>query len=189
MRRPVPVPTPAEVERFWSKVDHSGGPTACWPWKAGKFSNGYGAFQVDGAAYGAHRVAYVLAFGPIADGKAVCHHCDNPPCCNAAHFFTGTDLDNIHDRDAKGRTARGDRAGLRVHPERRAQGDRNGSRLHPECLRRGDDHPRRKLSSGQVAEIRSRRAAGESSRSLASTFGVTQSYVWRIITGQTWRTP
>lgn len=27
--------TPAEVERFWSKVDTSGGPDACWEWQGG----------------------------------------------------------------------------------------------------------------------------------------------------------
>jgi hypothetical protein len=49
--------------RFWSKVDRSGGPDACWPWTAGMFSTGYGAFKVDGRTLKASRMAYELSHG------------------------------------------------------------------------------------------------------------------------------
>lgn len=50
-----------------------------------------------------HRVAWELVNGPIPDGMHVCHHCDNPPCCNVDHLFLGTDADNNADMIAKGR--------------------------------------------------------------------------------------
>lgn len=51
----------------------------------------------------AHRAAWVEASGPIPLGILVCHRCDNPPCCNPAHLFLGTQSDNIKDGYAKGR--------------------------------------------------------------------------------------
>lgn len=51
----------------------------------------------------AHRVAYFIAHGEIPDRMSVCHHCDNPPCCNPEHLFIGTHDDNMHDRAVKGR--------------------------------------------------------------------------------------
>lgn len=37
------------------------------------------------------------------DGPFVLHTCDNPPCCNPAHLYRGTALDNARDRDTRGR--------------------------------------------------------------------------------------
>ncbi len=51
----------------------------------------------------AHRASWQISFGPIPDGLQVLHTCDNPPCCNPAHLFLGTQLDNIYDMCAKGR--------------------------------------------------------------------------------------
>lgn len=90
---------------FWSRVDRSGGPDACWPvLNAG---DDYGRVLVGSRRVGAHRVAWEMAHGPIPDGMVVMHGCDNPPCVNVAHLSLGTQLDNIADRVRKGRSARG----------------------------------------------------------------------------------
>lgn len=62
-------------ERFWSKVDRTGGPDACWPWLAAKNPDGYGWFHYIDGPTGAHRVAFVLVMGPIPEGKELDHLC------------------------------------------------------------------------------------------------------------------
>lgn len=88
--------------RFWAKVDTSGD---CWLWTASTWRTGYGRFHYSAArgVVKANRLAYELTHGPIPDGLSVLHTCDTPACCNPAHLFLGTDLDNARDRDAKGR--------------------------------------------------------------------------------------
>jgi len=91
--------------RFWAKVDKRG-PDECWPWTGGKRRKGYGAIGEGGRGgkmLVASRLAYELQNGPIPEGHQVLHSCDNPPCCNGAHLFTGTNLDNIGDMREKGR--------------------------------------------------------------------------------------
>ncbi len=92
-------------ERFWARValDSSG----CWLWGGLRDVDGYGRLG-RGAGCGtrarAHRLAYEAAHGPILPGFCVLHRCDTPACVNPAHLFLGTQLDNVADRDAKGRT-------------------------------------------------------------------------------------
>lgn len=43
--------------------------------------------------------------------KHACHTCDNEFCINIFHIFTGTNADNMKDRNKKGRQARGENNG------------------------------------------------------------------------------
>jgi hypothetical protein len=92
----------SEEERFWSRVNIKG-PDECWPWKAGVFSYGYGAFYFRQKQQKASRVAWILKKREIPDGLFVLHKCDNPPCCNSNHHFLGTQLDNMRDMISKNR--------------------------------------------------------------------------------------
>lgn len=86
---------------FWARVDQSGGPDACWPWTGGGLDEGYGRLSWEGHLELAHRIAYMLTYGPPEND--VLHDCDNPPCCNPTHLYDGTSSDNARDRCGRGR--------------------------------------------------------------------------------------
>lgn len=98
-----------DIARFWAKVRLA--PNGCLEWtgscSGGKGRKLYGQFTFnrDGrrAAANAHRIAWVLAHGPIPPGFSVCHRCDNGRCVDVAHLFLGTQTDNMRDASEKGR--------------------------------------------------------------------------------------
>jgi hypothetical protein len=158
-------------ERFWKNVDKSGGPESCWLWTAGK-SGDYGDFWIAGGHTGAHRMAYVLSRGGIPDGMFVCHKCDNPICVNPAHLFLGTCADNLADMAQKGRAAKG---------------DQNGRRLHPESVPRGEGSASAKLTEQQVIAMRVRFAGGGVTKSdLMREYGVSHRQVRNILARRQW---
>ena len=95
--------TPNEI-RFWRFVEKGPG---CWTWTGAKGQEGYGKFSVlipRLHQIRAHRFSYELHFGPLPAGMQVCHHCDTPSCVRPDHLFVGTQLDNMRDMVAKGRS-------------------------------------------------------------------------------------
>jgi hypothetical protein len=101
------------LERFWEKV-HVGAPDECWPWIAHRNVDGYGMFRFEGDAQmgRAHVASWRIANGDTG-GLFVLHHCDNPPCCNPAHLFLGTQQENIQDMHHKGRYRKRGQGSLR----------------------------------------------------------------------------
>ncbi len=88
------------AKRFWGKVLRTGD---CWLWVGARNPKDYGKLGLYGKTLASHRVSYELSFGPIPDGLAVLHKCDNPPCVRPDHLFLGTLKDNSQDCLAKGR--------------------------------------------------------------------------------------
>lgn len=153
--------------RFWSHVDQSGGPDACWPWLGARNEDGYGL--VSKRTYGdqrAHRVALACKLGrPVLLGLYALHACDNPPCCNPAHLHEGTAADNSRERNERGRAVSN-------------VGENNG---------------RATLTEEQVLAIRSWHASvpygqkGAWFQIAADAFGVNRWAIWAVVYRITWR--
>lgn len=159
-----PVFDASTLARFWPKVDRSGGPDACWRWRAGIQPIGYGIFWVrsgrgakGGTMWLAHRVAWAIAHdGQDPGAMDVCHTCDNRACCNPAHLFLGTAADNMRDCKAKGRN------------------------------QRGEAHRSAKLTIADVVAERAAYAAGESFHGIARRRGMDSQSIRRMIIGEHW---
>lgn len=88
--------------KFWSSVDRSGGPAACWPYSTappGKYGHSGAGLAMTGSA-ASHVVAFTLARAlPKApdNGVVLRHLCDNKPCCNPSHLLPGTQSENVGD--------------------------------------------------------------------------------------------
>lgn len=156
--------------RFWrfvTPVQHG-----CWNWKGTTAAGGYGSLGVRGRrGKRAHRLSWILHYGPIPEGQCVLHRCDNPSCVRPDHLFLGTQIDNIRDMNAKGRrrgpiTLRGERNNFAV------------------------------LTEAQVVEIRRRyweargtrmRAPANFIRQLVKEYGVTRYALWLVIKRINWK--
>jgi hypothetical protein len=144
---------------FWARVERSRGEEACWEWMGPRHRTlGYGFFVSAPLNVGAHRFAWALENGmPPPMGEDICHRCDNPPCVNPAHLFSGTRKQNMEDSVAKGRMHRGERSG----PS--------------------------KLKTDQVLEIRRRHQVGASIQGLAREYGLSGETVHGIVHRRYWR--
>lgn len=135
---------------FWAAVDKSG---ECWNWVGvrGKPTRSkYGHMVWQEKQDLAHRVAWMIAHGPIPPKMDVCHHCDNPRCVRPEHLFLGTRADNMADMVLKGRKPR------------------------------GEDSPTAKLTNEQVAMIRLLHDSGVDSSAIGRAFHVSSAHVGRI---------
>ena len=147
----------AALPRYWRFVDTSAGLGGCWPWTGSRNQKGYGFFAVRGQQYTASRYGFEQRVGPVGDLQ-VLHHCDSPPCQNDRHWWLGTNLDNVADRVAKGRT-RGPR---------------------------GVDHPRAVFTEQDIREIRAVEPYMKH-RDLGALYGVPHATIGAIARRFTWK--
>jgi hypothetical protein len=150
---------------FWEKVDQLG-PTECWPWKASTNKDGYGQFWIGYTFVPAHRYAFAYkSKQAIPKGILVCHHCDNPKCCNPNHLFLGTIKDNMEDKIRKGR---------------------QGNPMNI-IIRRGSSHHNAHLSEMDVLEIRRLAKSGTKQIKLSKIYKVSTNQISLIVRGINWR--
>lgn len=149
-----------DIARFWSKVNVSDR-TSCWEWTGSFLRSGYGEFSLDGKNVTAHRVAYEFMTGEeIPNGMSVCHSCDNPKCVNPSHLWMGTHIENMRDRNEKGR--------------QRAP--------------RGTERPNAILNEDDVREIRRRYETGRVTQlQMAIEYGVHETTITRIVNRKNWK--
>ena len=134
----------------------------CWEWVGPKCRDGYGkCWSTLHGEEKAHRLAYTLQYGPIPDGMCVCHTCDNPACVNPQHLWLGTSVENTADRHAKGRSTGGPG--------------------------KGTAHHHVTLTEADIPVIRRRCANGETQRTVAEDYGVTQSVISRVVNRRAWQ--
>lgn len=155
------------VGHRWSKLDPAvrlrersewRGNCLIYTWGA-EAPSGHVTMDFEGRSIGVHRGAWILVHGPVPKGLVIRHECDTPRCINIDHLLSGTRADNNADRDRRGRQVV-------------LKGERNGSA---------------KLTLDSVRVIRARLAAGESTRSVAADYGVSQFATWSIKAGRTWK--
>jgi hypothetical protein len=101
-------------DRFWSKVDMTAGPDACWPWLGARSKkrneSRRGHIRIAGRR-SPMVLAHVVALALQTDGEfvkvdeegrrlQVCHRCHARwgNCCNWRHLYWGTYEQNVADR-------------------------------------------------------------------------------------------
>lgn len=158
---------PEKAAMFWKKV-RKGNPEECWEWTAAVMHSGYGVFSINRRAVRAHRVSYVIEFGPIPpDRPCVLHKCDNRKCVNPNHLFAGTKSDNSIDMVAKGRGV---------------------GQCHPELMSHGETHHKAKLNREAVLEIRRAHAEDRTGyKKLAIRFGISHTAARDVIQRKNWK--
>ena len=117
----------------------------------------------------AHRFIYRMTYGEFMPSLSVLHRCDVKTCVNPHHLWLGTQRDNVYDAIAKGI--------FHYFPPS----------VHPGGMARGEKNVNAKLTSTQILAIRHASQLGQSQRSIAREFGVSQGTIYDIIHRDTWR--
>lgn len=148
-------------ERFRRRItDVAPTERGCVEWPGAR-SDGYGVLNDHGVIVYAHRLAFLLGGGVLAEGECVLHHCDNPPCTTFEHLFAGTKAINNADMAAKGRA--------RNRPSR------------------GSGHYLASTTERVIAEGKRRCAAGEGVSSVARDLGITRSVLKSAVADRSWK--
>jgi len=150
---------------FWECLVQ-GDADACWPWARSHVGGtGYGQFKIGGSTLRAHRLAYMLTYGPLQPNIVVMHTCDNPACCNPGHLRLGTLLENTRDMIDKGRKV------VRWNPDNKP----------PKFS--GESHPRATITKEIALAIKE---SNGNRAELIKKYGVTANIIKSIRSGRTW---
>lgn len=153
--------TPALVSRFFEKVE-VGKRHQCWPFIGLQNKRGYGQFCItvetkSDEMLPAPHVALAIAGMSRPEGLCALHKCDNPSCVNPSHLYWGTQADNAHDRETRGR---GNHKGLL-----------------------GEKNSQAKLTAEQVLEIR---ASPKGALEISKDYGVSHATIIYIRQRKRW---
>lgn len=150
---------PFNPDRLWSRILIASD-DECWEWQGCRERQGYGRIWYGDGGVLTHRLAYILTNGePPDDAPHILHRCDNPPCCNPAHLYAGTNAQNVADKMQRGR-------------------------FKPNL---GERHGNSKLTTDSVLSIRERFRGGESRDVLAAEYGIAPAYVNQLAARRAWR--
>lgn len=163
--------SPACCDRFNAGI-RRGSQNECWEWQGAATPKGYGVMcsGLSRRNVYTHRFAYAKAFGLPAEGLFVCHRCDNPRCCNPAHLFIGTALDNAQDMVSKGRWR-----GNKLQPDQRIREQRKRHRA--EVLQQAG------AENGWASASEIARELGLTPQAVSKN-ARDGKYSWRLIAGQ-----
>jgi hypothetical protein len=145
-------------EKFWKQTDISN-ENECWNFLGKLYSNGYGCFRLNHFDLIAHRISFLLINKYFTNGKVVMHLCDNRACVNPNHLYEGTQSENLIDMVNK----------------------------HRNNPPRGENNKRSKFKNQDVINIIEMRKAGIPVKEIAKQYGVTESCIYEITTGTSWK--
>ena len=152
--------------------------SGCWLWLREPTTAGYGKIRYKGQQDYVHRVSWKVHHGAIPIGLWVLHKCDVRLCVNPTHLFLGTHLDNVADMVAKKR---------HLYPTRSEKSARRwaeGRFIRKNNAACGERVAGAKLRATDILVIRADQRAQSA---LARVYGVTQSAISRIKSGNTWK--
>jgi HNH endonuclease len=154
--------TSLQEQRFNKYVQRNIEINNCWLCQKNLNNEGYGQIKISGKRFLLHRISYAVFKGDFDDNLDVLHRCDIKNCINPEHLFLGTQANNMADRDAKGR---------------QAKGEKNG-RYSPVA----------KLTDIQIKEIRHLKAETRlSQKEIAQIFHVSRPLISCILRGKRWK--
>lgn len=154
---------------FWAKVDKTSSPNGCWLWTGrrewSRPSLNYGLVWVGPRQARrirrVHVIALIKALGrPLRRGYQANHGCDEPLCVRVApgHVYEGTQQENMRECAERGRSNKA----------------------------RGEAAPNAKLNLVQVTAIKQALRDGETQRSIALRYGVSEATINAIHRGKHW---
>lgn len=143
----------------WLKAHVGFSREECLPWPFARSNGGRGKIKIDGREEGAHRAMCRLAHGnPERDELEAAHSCGkgHEGCVNPKHLRWATRQENVADKFTHGTTLRGEMS------------------------------PGAKLTADDVMAIKSMAANKFSQSEIATTYGIHQSMVSKILSGIAW---